>query len=435
MQCSSRANPCANVNPARTTNDLPEVRRQAAILGRQVSVRVAGVSDPWKRREVIGNATLYLGDALSVLSALPDCSVHCCVTSPPYWRLRDYGVAGQLGLEASPAEYIEKMVAVFREVRRVLRNDGTLWLNLGDSHNAAGRVGHGTNRASATGADAVRPSAGRRGSGRADGIVTDESPRNRDGVHSDDLKPKDLIGIPWRVAFALQADGWYLRQDIIWHKPNPMPESVRDRCTKSHEYLFLLAKSERYYFDAEAIKEDCVQDESRPTFRGGAYVNNSTFDNSEGGKSTDTGNVRRSWKGSEFQTGKTAEHQLGRSQKVRSPAGWKTGPGSHGSIHTDGREQEVTYNEIDASKRNKRSVWTVATQPYSEAHFATFPPKLIEPCILAGCPVNGTVLDPFSGAGTTGLVAWRHRRNFIGIELNPEYIKIANARILKEVLS
>jgi site-specific DNA-methyltransferase (adenine-specific) len=421
------------------------------------------------------------GDCRDVLRTLPDASVHCCVTSPPYWGLRDYGIPpsnwggdpacehrfanetiateigkgnwaqgvngrgeqqpggvdakrepiratstrgfcrcgawrGTFGLEPTPALYVEHAVMAFREVRRVLRDDGTLWLNLGDSY-ASGTIGRN---------DADRLTAGL-AAGHGGGTT---APRM--GTHSARSvwgKPKDLVGIPWRVAFALQADGWYLRQDIIWAKPNPMPESVTDRCTKSHEYLFLLSKAPRYYFDADAIKEDCVQDESRPSFRGGAYINNSTFDNAEGGKSTDTGNIRRSWKGSEFQTGKTAEHQLSRSQKVRSPAGWKTGPGAHGSIHDEGREQEITYAEIDASKRNKRSVWTIATAPFKEAHFATFPPALIEPCILAGCPIDGTVLDPFGGAGTTGLVADRLQRSAILIELNPEYAAIARKRI------
>lgn len=364
--------------------------------------------NPWLRREVIGNSVLYVGDCRSVLPALESGSVNCCVTSPPYWGLRDYGVDGQIGLESSPVEYIAKMVEVFREVKRVLREDGTLWLNLGDSYASGGRATYCSSASENKGQD----------------VQNDMSrPDTPPG-----LKAKDLIGIPWRVALALQADGWYLRQDIIWAKPNPMPESVRDRCTKSHEYIFLLAKSEKYYCDMDAIKEDCVQDESRPSFRGGAYCNNSTFDNAEGGESTDTGNVRRSWNGSEFHTGKTGKHQLDRSQKVRSPAGWKTGPGSHGSIHSEGREQEITYAEIDPSKRNKRSVWTVATQPFSEAHFATFPPALIEPCILAGCPVGGTVLDPFGGSGTTGQVAEKLGRKWVLIELNADYASLCADR-------
>jgi DNA modification methylase len=295
------------------------------------------------------------GDCLDRLCTLPDQSVNCCVTSPPYYGLRDYGVAGQIGLEASPTKYVAKLVAVFNEVRRVMRDDGVLWLNLGDSYNAAGREWHGTridykqgtNRASANGAD----------SGRA---------------CDDSLKPKDLIGIPWRVAFALQADGWYLRSDIIWHKPNPMPESVTDRPTKAHEYIFLLAKSERYYYDHEAVKE---QAETKPMPRN----KNSEHYNASLGNGSD-----------------------------RFSAG------------------ERVYGED--GMRNKRSVWTVATNPYKEAHFATFPPDLIKPCILAGCPAGGTVLDPFGGSGTTGQVALELGRNAILIELNPEYAKLIEQR-------
>lgn len=278
-------------------------------------------------------------------------SVQTCVTSPPYFGLRDYGVDGQLGLEQTPDEYVAKMVEVFRVVHRLLRDDGTLWLNIGDSYNAAGRTGHGTrvgykqstNRASASGSDNCRPSV-------------------------DWLKPKDLIGVPWMLAFALRADGWYLRQDIIWHKPNPMPESVRDRCTKAHEYVFLLSKSERYLFDSEAMKEDAV--------KGAA--------------------------GSSFNKGKTAEHQLGRSSDAE---------------------------RVEDGKRNRRSVWSVATRPYKGAHFATYPPALIEPCILAGSRPGDLVLDPFMGSGTTAAVALQHGRRAVGSELNPEYIALIEQRL------
>lgn len=250
--------------------------------------------------------------------------------------------------------FVSKMVEVFGEVRRVLRKDGTLWLNLGDSYNANGREGHGTrtgfkqgtNRASAAGSDTCRPSA-------------------------DNLKPKDLIGIPWSVAFALRASGWYLRQDIIWAKPNPMPESVTDRCTKSHEYIFLMSKSPKYYFDSDAIKEDSVSKDDRKPYAPGQVDARGNGHDREGGKHT-------------------------------------------------GR---------DASKRNKRDVWFVTPQPFRGAHFATYPPKLIEPCILAGCPLGGTVLDPFCGSGTTGVVALQHGRNFIGLELNPEYAEMSRRRI------
>ena len=296
------------------------------------------------------NSKILVGDCLARMQEIPDGTINTCITSPPYFGLRDYGVDGQIGLESTPEEFVAKLVEVFREVRRVLRDDGTLWLNLGDSYNAAGREGHGTwvgckqgtNRASAEKADACRPSV-------------------------EWLKPKDLIGIPWRVAFALQADGWYLRSDIIWHKPNPMPESVRDRPTKSHEYLFLLAKSEKYFFDSEAFKEPEV-------------------------------------------------------------CGRKRGPALHPDTKSTNGNGGLSRREGDGM-RNRRTVWTVQSDPFKGAHFATFPPALVEPCVLAGCPIGGTVLDPFNGAGTTGLVALRNHRNYIGCELNPEYAAMAEARI------
>jgi len=309
----------------------------------------------------VGNATILQGNCLDTLKLLAAESVQCCITSPPYFGLRDYGADGQIGLEGTPEEFTEKLVEVFREVRRVLRNDGTLWLNLGDSFNAAGRTGHGTrqgykqgtNRASATKADNCRPSV-------------------------EWLKPKDLIGIPWMVAFALRADGWYLRSDIIWSKPNPMPESVTDRPTKAHEYLFLLAKSERYYFDHEAIKE------------------------------ASTG-----------QTGKAASFKRETKDHLI--------PGQNAIQHRMDRE-----DRDDNGRRNKRSVWEVATQPFSGAHFATFPPKLIEPCILAGAREGDTILDPFNGSGTTGIVALRHGRKYIGCELNAEYVRLSVPRLEAE---
>jgi len=333
------------------------------------------------------------GDCIEGMNTMPAQSVHCVVTSPPYYGLRDYGTGSwqggndecnhveslnnhrgeradrnqegykklfkdvcgkcgamridqQIGLEELPQAYVDKLVEVFRAVHRILRDDGTLWLNLGDSyagHNSRasnnGRAGYGNPR---------------------EGIVT---------RISEGLKSKDLIGIPWRVAFALQADGWYLRQDIIWHKPNPMPESVTDRCTKSHEYIFLLSKNEHYYYDAEAIKESVVN----------------------------MGNPRK------FRDAK--EHSDGT------------------MLNDNGR----VY--IPKETRNKRSVWTVSTKPYAEAHFATYPVKLIEPCILAGCPELGTVFDPFSGSGTTGLVAMSNNRDYIGTELNPEYVEISHKRL------
>jgi DNA modification methylase len=317
---------------------------------------------------------IHVGDCLTSLRAMPDQSVQTCVTSPPYFGLRDYGVDGQIGLDATPDAFVARLVEVFREVRRVLRDDGTLWLNLGDSYNSIGGVHAGRND-NQNGVGASKRM-WREGSARADGSVRSDgmSRRNRDGTHAPGLKPKDLIGIPWRVAFALQADGWYLRQDIIWHKPNPMPESVKDRCTKAHEYLFLLSKSPRYYFDADAINEP-VADAS---------------------------------------AARLAQPNL------KSQAGSTRVPGK-----TNGTMKAVGNGKT----RNRRSVWTVTTKPFKGAHFATFPPDLIEPCILAGCPVGGVVLDPFGGSGTTAGVALKNGRKAVLCELNPEYAAMMPARI------
>jgi DNA modification methylase len=304
------------------------------------------------------NGILYCGDCLETLKVIPDKSVNCCVTSPPYWGLRDYGNDEQLGLEATPDEYIKKMVAVFHEVKRVLRDDGTLWLNVGDSYS--------------TGTKAKRQD-GTLNLGKG----TNKSRKIARIGTPDGCKTKDLVGIPWMLAFALRADGWYLRQDIIWHKPNPMPESVRDRCTKAHEYIFLLSKSKKYFYDYEAIKEP-VADSSKQRL----------------GQ-------------------KTLSSQIG-SDRV--------------PFKTNGPMKAVG----STSGRNKRSVWTVNTKPYKEAHFATFPEDLIIPCIKAGCPDNGTVLDPFFGAGTTGLVAEKLCREWVGLELNEEYCAIAADRIEQE---
>lgn len=305
---------------------------------------------------------ILIGDVREKLKELSDQSIDCVVTSPPYWGLRDYGNDGQIGLEQTPAEYVQQMVFVFREVWRVLKNDGTLWLNLGDSYASFrdGKATPDTTRGNSKGTLVPKGSAANRMANSFVGSFT---------------KHKDLVGIPWRVAFALQQDGWYLRQDIIWHKPNPMPESVSDRCTKAHEYIFLLTKSSKYYFDNEAIKEPSAQlGKTNIRFGGNKYG-----DSDDPKHATKSGN---------------------------------------------------TY--VDSGTRNKRSVWTVTTRPFKGAHFATFPPALIEPCILAGCPEGGTVLDPFFGAGTTGLVAQRHNRKWIGCELNPEYAAIAQARIEAE---
>ena len=316
--------------------------------------------------------------------------MHCCVTSPPYWGLRDYGVAGQLGLEQTMTEYLGKMVDVFREVRRVLRHDATLWLNIGDSYASTG--GH---------TDSF--SNDRRG-GYNIGNRPEHNKRDFRVRPDALLKPKDLCGIPWRLAFALQADGWYLRSDIIWHKPNPMPESVADRPTKAHEYIFLLSKSKTYFYDADAIREPL-----RPK----------TF--------TTFGCERKSKGGGDL----VAADNWSRDVPVRKPRLLK-------NEHT-GDRRKVGFNDrwdsAEASGQiagaNKRTVWTVAPRPYKGAHFAVFPPQLIEPCILAGCPPGGTVLDPFFGSGTTGQVAAEQGKDCIGIELNREYVKLALERLEK----
>jgi DNA modification methylase len=315
------------------------------------------------------------GDCREVLAALPERSAHCCVTSPPYFGLRDYGCDGQIGLEQTPAEYVEQLVAVFREVRRVLRDDGTLWLNLGDSY--AGSWGA---RGRGDGTSAARPDLELKHGTDAPG---------RHGFAPLGIKPKDLIGIPWRVAFALQADGWWLRQDIVWAKPNPMPESVQDRCTKSHEYVFLLSKAERYYFDAEAIAEEAING----TAAGFAPAGGPT-------------------------PGLPEQSRRRRPSVARGGFAGKTNA-------LPGREAFRAITDT----RNKRSVWTIATRPFSEAHFATMAPELAETCIKAGCPKGGTVLDPFGGAGTTALVADRMQRDAMLIELNPQYAAIAQRRI------
>lgn len=329
--------------------------------------------------------TIHVGDCLQTLRSLPSGSINTCVTSPPYFGLRDYGHDGQIGLEQTPDEFVAKLVEVFREVRRVLRDDGTLWLNLGDSY-AAQRSGTAMPAETLGGGVGGQPVDGRghrgRGDVEPDGVdgrtrrAAGTGPAHRNAT-AIGLKHKDLIGIPWRVAFALQADGWTLRQDIIWHKPNPMPESVKDRCTKAHEYIFLLSKGPRYYFDSEAIAEPLAPS-----------------------------SIPRLQQNIEAQVGTTRAH-----------AGGKT----NGNLKAQGN--------LETGKRNRRSVWTVTTKPFKGAHFATFPPDLIEPCVLAGSPPGGVVLDPFGGAGTTGLVADRHGRNAILCELNPAYAAMARERI------
>lgn len=357
--------------------------------------------------------TILTGCCLTLLQSLPDQSVHTCVTSPPYWGLRDYQQVGQLGLEPTPAEYMSNMVAVFREVKRVLRDDGTLWLNLGDSYAGSGRGGYVGGKSGLEGSTAGQDQSRiARGSQLRAGFH--ESARLAEAVgrawvpppHG--LKAKDLVGIPWRVAFALQNDGWYFRSDIIWSKPNPMPESVTDRPTKAHEYLFLLSKSERYYYDHEAIREPA---EHSSVKRWQQKVEDQTGSRRANGGGKTNGNMK-------------AVGGPRRSDKQR----------GHSRRHEGFNERwdGMPRAEQAAMGRNKRTVWTVATKPFSEAHFATYPPDLIEPCILAGSPRGGTVLDPFFGAGTTGLVADRHRRHCIGLELNPEYVQIAERRLRRD---
>lgn len=396
---------------------------------------------------------ILVGDCRDVLRTLADESVHCVVTSPPYWGLRDYGVAEQIGLERDIGTYVEKIVDVFREVRRVLRSDGTLWLNLGDSYAGSGRGGNPTEETSTLEGSQASQQASMvkrtRGSQLPAGFheaARQEGAIGRAWVPPPlGLKQKDLVGMPWRIAFALQADGWWLRQDIIWSKPNPMPESVTDRCTKAHEYLFLLSKSERYYFDQEAISEPTGWDPSNTKMPDG-------WDTGAGGHGAFHRQGREKGKrhlpGDKTHRGKEL-YDAG-DERHRTKAGLVDYATKQRSALDNFKREVLKRAEVfpgqsvgtirpmradsdyDTARRNKRSVWTVATQPFKEAHFATFPPALIEPCILAGCPEGGTILDPFGGAGTTALVADRLQRHSILIELNPEYAEMARQRIRKD---
>lgn len=328
---------------------------------------------------------LLIGDCRNILPSLPDKLVQCVVTSPPYFNLWDYGVEGQIGLEDSVEDYVNSLVNVFREVKRILKDDGTLWLNLGDSY-----AGNGKNR-------------------NAKGIDYGFKEEYEDAHHKDrrrgiikktplsgKLKPKDLIGVPWRVAFALQDDGWYLRQDIIWNKPNVMPEAVKDRCTKSHEYIFLLSKSKNYYFDNEAIKEEASTFENRPH----GIVRNRVYEyDSKLNAMNPKYNMRRDDKRDAI------KHSYPQKRLNR---------------------KDSSY---DITKRNKRDVWTVNTRPYTEAHFAVFPPALIQPCILAGSREGDIILDPFFGSGTVAEVAALFNRNWIGIDINEEYAPLYKKRL------
>ena len=326
------------------------------------------------------SARLICADAVEGLRTLADESVQTCVTSPPYWGLRDYGVAGQLGLEPTPGEYVARMVEVFAEVGRVLREDGTLWLNVGDSYASSTKGSGGLSEKQLSNAGSLYSSMQRFDHG---------------------MKPKDLVGIPWRLAFALQDAGWYLRSDIIWSKPNPMPESVTDRPTKSHEYLFLLTKRERYYYDAAAIAEP-VQYGDHPRNGVPKHITQAP--------------------GQTMQSGITKRRRSGNKERVLGPGRGR--PDSHLGASVPWEDQ--------TGKRNARSVWTITTRPFKEAHFATFPPELPRRCILAGSRVGDTVLDPFAGAGTTLLVADRLQRDGVGIELNPKYVEMARRRIASD---
>ena len=302
---------------------------------------------------------ILVGDVRLMLCNTEPKSVRTCITSPPYFGLRDYGHDGQIGLEQTPDQYVEQMVNVFRLVRDTLTDDATLWLNLGDSYSSM--------RDSKSTPDSLRINDGTKVSGASN--------RNPAVLKNAGLKHKDLVGIPWRVAFALQADGWYLRQDIIWAKPNPMPESVTDRCTKSHEYLFLLSKSARYYFDNQAIKEPIVSEIGNAQIR---------FGSSKYGDSNDPKHATKS-----------------------------------GDV----------WVKPEDGLRNKRDVWTINTKPFKGAHFAVMPEALVEPCILAGSKEGNTILDPFSGSGTVGLVALTNNREYLGVELNPQYAEMSVERI------
>lgn len=316
------------------------------------------------------------GDAFDLLKEMPRESVDCVITSPPYWGLRDYGVSGQIGLEKSPEEYISKLTEIFCEVRSVLKKSGTLWLNLGDSYVSSGGTGH----------------QGKHG----ERYTRSHTQRNLLGNSSQKarLPPTNLMGMPWRLAFALQSDGWILRSDIIWHKRNPMPESVQNRPTKSHEYLFLFAKSRKYFYDSDSIKEPCADDTNARYGRARAARN----------KWTDGPLPSPSAIGERAHSGHPGYHKP---QSIAS------------SLAQCAR----------VSTRNKRTVWTLSNQGYAGAHFATFPPKLVEPCVLAGCPEEGLIIDPFAGSGTVGVVAIQNNRKFIGIELNPKYCELARERI------
>lgn len=336
---------------------------------------------------------IIFGDCRTSMQSLIEqgVKVQTCVTSPPYFGLRDYGVDGQLGLESTVNEYVQNMVEVFRLVRELLHDDGTLWLNLGDSYAGSGR---GMTRTGLN--DGKNP--------KTKGLIL---PKQNAGQSN--LKPKDLIGIPWRVAFALQADGWYLRQDIIWHKPNPMPESITDRCTKAHEYIFLFSKSRRYYFDHLAIKEPVAESSLKRL---------SQNIDSQVGSYRVPGKPNGPMKAV---SSRSSRDNFKRENSKRAAVIPNQSCGTHRAERPD--------SEYDLLTRNKRSVWQVSTKPYKGAHFATFPIDLIEPCIFAGSRVNDVVFDLFMGSGTTAAAALKHGRKYLGCELNPEYEQFQEERL------
>lgn len=388
--------------------NAPQLRRQSSGVAGE-----AGLSVPHDCGDSSPALRVLVGDCRKVLKELEPESVQCCVTSPPYWGLRDYGHAEQIGREATPENYVESIVASMRELWRVLKPDGTLWLNLGDSYAGSwgNYVAEGSTSAKALdkrrkdcyGVKKPPMASFRAGSGRADGKVDERGQRNRNGCPCPaGLKPKDLVGIPWRVAFALQADGWWLRSDIIWAKANCMPESVTDRPTRSHEYIFLLTKSERYFYDAEAIKEPASEADWESRI-GRANLNNKLL---------------------------PTEEINGIRMRVKYTPNKKDKRRGHSRRH-DGfndRWDHMEKAEQCAGMRNKRDVWTVASANYRETHFATFPAALISPCILAGSRPGDVVLDPFGGSGTTGATALALGRKAVLIELNPDYAKLIEQR-------
>ncbi len=365
---------------------------------------------------------LIRGDARRI--PLADNSINCCVTSPPYWGLRDYGHEGQLGLERTPEEYIAKMVEVFREVKRVLRDDGTCWVNMGDSYHNGDKGGYAKDRVTAE-----------------DSLQKSNLGANFIGAPNRQphplLKPKDLVGVPWMLAFALRADGWYLRSDIIWSKPNPMPESVTDRPTKAHEYIFLLSKSEKYYYNQDAILEPVSENTHMRLAQNLAAQIGSERANGGGKTNGNMKAVSRRPKAWDVDMGSNRTLVAGHPRKT--PKQDQVGNRRYTGFN---ERWKVKYNDsfdaavcLPVNERNKRTVWTVNVQGFAEAHFATFPEELIKPCILAGCPEGGVVLDPFVGSGTTLLVARNNQCNAVGIELSEPYLAIARRRLAQDVLA